>query len=156
MYILFILNLSLKKKEENKDDVLPPYTPIEYKWDIKTLFLGFVLCLEGVKNVLIHEKTRNKLLRDIFIFLIVSMSIYIIGHVLIIPFHMIKIFKLFGFSNAGFLADRFDKIFSWIIRVYPQAILLIIRYIYPKYLDDLFFESFRGCKYYIVKFIKKK
>lgn len=139
-----LLKNNSNNNEENKDDVLPPYTPIEYKWDIKTLFLGFVLCLEGVKNVLIHEKTRNKLLRDIFIFLIVSMSIYIIGHVLIIPFHMIKIFKLFGFSNAGFLADRFDKIFSWIIRVYPQAILLIIRYIYPKYLDDLFFESFRG------------
>jgi len=139
-----------KKKSKDKnngddtEDLLPPYTPVEYKWDVNTLLLGFFLCLEGVKNVLIHQKTRNKLLRDVFIFLVVSMLIYLIGYAISIPFHMLKIFKLFGYSNAGFLADRFNRIFSWIIKVYPQAILLIIRYIYPKYLDDLFFESFRG------------
>ncbi|OUM57763.1 hypothetical protein PIROE2DRAFT_17153 [Piromyces sp. E2] len=75
----------------SQEDILPPYTPIEYKWNAQTIFLGFFLGLE---------------------------------------------------------AEKFDKILSWIIRVYPQAILLIIRYIYPKYLDDLFFESFRGCKYF--------
>jgi hypothetical protein len=133
-----------KPKREESQDILPPYTPIEYKWNVQTLFLGFFLGLEGVKNTLIHEKTRNKLLRDIFLFLTVSLAIYVIGHLISIPFHLLKVFKLFGFSNAGFLAEKFNKILSWIIRVYPQAILLIIRYIYPKYLDDLFFESFKG------------
>jgi len=128
-----------------KSDISPPpYTPIEYKWDFNTLFLGFYLGLEGIKNTLTHENTRNKLIRDIAIFLTVTFIIFITGNLLSIPLHFLKIFKLFGFSNAGFLAERFHKILNWIIRVYPQATLLIIRYIYPKYLDDLFFESFRG------------
>ncbi|ORX45190.1 hypothetical protein BCR36DRAFT_406095 [Piromyces finnis] len=137
-----------KKKSKIEENVLPPppppYTPIEYKWNIKTIFLGFFLGLEGVKNTLIHEKTRNKLLRDIFLFLSISLTIYVLGYLISIPFHLLKIFKLFGFSNAGFLAETMEKILFWIIRIYPQAILLIIRYIYPKYLDDLFFESFKG------------
>jgi len=141
----------LFKSSKKDEDILPPYTPIEYKWDLKTLFLGFTLALEGIKNTLTHEKTRTKLIRDTFLFLVVSIMIYLVGQVLSIPFHFLKIFKLLGFSNAGFLAERVNKIFSWVIRVYPQATLLVIRYIYPTYLDDLFFESFNG---YPISFTK--
>jgi len=133
-----------KSSSKEIKDVLPPYTPIEYKWNLKTLFLGFTLGLGGIKNTLTHEKTRNKLLRDTFLFLIVSFMIYITGQAISIPFHALKLFKIFGFSNAGFLADSINKILFWVLRIYPQVILLVIRYIYPKYLDDLFFESFNG------------
>ncbi|ORX87949.1 hypothetical protein BCR32DRAFT_288893 [Anaeromyces robustus] len=131
-------------KEDISSTPPPPYTPVEYKWDTNTLFLGFYLGLEGIKNTLTHTNTRNKLIRDIALFLTVTFIIFISGHLLSIPLHLLKIFKIFGFSNAGFLAERFHKILNWIIKVYPQAVLLIIRYMYPKYLDDLFFESFRG------------
>jgi len=128
----------------NEEDILPPYTPIEYKWNFQTLFLGFTLGLKGIKNTLFYEKTRKKLIQEVFLFLMISLIIYITGQYLSIPFHCLKLLKLFGVSNAGFFAETFNKILLWTIRIFPQAILLVIRYIFPKYLDELFFESFIG------------
>lgn len=126
----------------------PPYSPIQYTWDKETLKLGFNMALNGIKNMLSHEPTRQKLWKALNFLLANTLIIYVAGKVITLPFHALKILQLFGFSKekTNFLPEHFEMIFNWIIRVFPQFSLLFIRYVFPKYLDDLFFESFKGYK----------